>query len=239
MSKFVLVQGAWHGSWCWNRVRRALQALGHDVFTPTLTGLAERSHLLSREVNLQTHIDDVANLIRWQELSNVILCGHSSGGCVISGVADLLPDRIAALVFLDAFILKGGQCLCDTIPPEARDGQLALAQQFGEGWRVPPIPAEVFNVNAKDRAWVDSQCTPQPLAVFQQPIHLRGGFAEIEDISFIRASGWANSPFLPFYEQAKANGWKTREMACGHDVMLDQPEALAQELLSIASLGGH
>lgn len=134
------MQGAWHGSWCWNRVRRALQALGHDVFTPTLTGLAERHHLLSREVNLQTHIDDVANLIRWEELSGVVLCGHSYGGCVISGVADLIPDRIGALVYLDAFVLKDGQSLHDTLPPEVRDGQLAATQRVSApptSWRKP------------------------------------------------------------------------------------------------------
>src|SRR5580704_13879861 len=95
MSTFVLVHGAWHGGWCWKRVRKALQAQGHEVFTPTLTGVAERSHLLSPQVNLETHIDDVANLIQWEELSDVVLCGHSYGGCVISGVADRIPDRMA------------------------------------------------------------------------------------------------------------------------------------------------
>src|SRR5581483_4954661 len=98
MSKFVLVHGAWHGGWCWKRVRNILQAQGHEVFTPTLTGLADRSHLLTPAVNLDTHVDDVANLIRWEELSNVILCGHSYGGAVISGVADRVPEHIAALV---------------------------------------------------------------------------------------------------------------------------------------------
>ena len=98
MSTYVLVHGAWHGAWCWKRVRKALQAAGHDVFTPTLTGVGERSHLNSAQVNLGTHIADVVNLIRWEELTDVVLCGHSYGGCVVSGVADRLPDRIRALV---------------------------------------------------------------------------------------------------------------------------------------------
>jgi len=106
MATFVLVHGAWHGSWCWKRVRRALQARGHEVFTPTLTGVGERSHLLSRHVNLDTHIGDVVNLIRWEELSDVVLCGHSYGGCVVSGVADRVPNPIGALVYLDAFLLE-------------------------------------------------------------------------------------------------------------------------------------
>ena len=119
MATFVLVHGAWHGSWCWARVRRALGDQGHQVFTPTLTGVGERSHLLSRDIDLQVHVDDVANLIRWEELDDVILCGHSYGGCVISGVADALPDRIAALVYLDAFLLEEGECLHDLLPGRA------------------------------------------------------------------------------------------------------------------------
>src|SRR3984957_20745503 len=111
MATFVLVHGAWHGSWCWKRVRQALQAAGHNVFTPTLTGVADRSHLLSPDVNLDTHIDDVVNLIRWEELSDVVLCGHSYGGMVITGVADALSDRIRSLVYLDAFVPKDGEAL--------------------------------------------------------------------------------------------------------------------------------
>src|SRR6185437_2887529 len=106
MSTYVLVHGAWHGGWCWKRVRKPLQAQGHEVFTPTLTGIGERSHLLSPQVNLETHIEDVVNLIRWEELSNVVLCGHSYGGAVISGVADRIPERIGALIYLDAFFSK-------------------------------------------------------------------------------------------------------------------------------------
>jgi pimeloyl-ACP methyl ester carboxylesterase len=108
MSTYVLVHGAWHGSWCWKRVRKALQAQGHEVFTPTLTGVAERKHLLSPQINLDTHIDDVVNLIQWEELSDVVLCGHSYGGPVISGVADRIPDRIGALS-LSGYIRFGKQ----------------------------------------------------------------------------------------------------------------------------------
>ncbi len=111
MSTYVLVHGAWHGSWCWKRVRKALQQQGHEVFTPTLTGLGERSHLLSQQINLETHITDVVNLIKWEELSDVILCGHSYGGAVISGAADRITDKISALVYLDAFVLDNGQTL--------------------------------------------------------------------------------------------------------------------------------
>ena len=149
MATFVLVHGGWHGSWCWKRVRKALQARRHDVFTPTLTGVGKRSHLLSPDVNLHTHVTDVVNLIRWEELSGVVLCGHSYGGCVITGVADRLSDRIAALVYLDAFVPEDGQSLFDILPTFYKTSQLEAAQRDGEGWKVPPIPAEVFNVSAE------------------------------------------------------------------------------------------
>jgi pimeloyl-ACP methyl ester carboxylesterase len=238
MATFVLVHGAWHGSWCWARVRQALLDQGHQVFTPTLSGVAERSHALSPDIDLQRHVDDVANLIRWEELDSVILCGHSYGGCVISGVADVLPDRIAALVYLDAFLLEDGECLHDLLPAEQREMQLSLANEFGEGWRVPPIPAEVFNVNARDRDWVDRQCTPQPLATFQQPIRLNGGLSQISRNYFIYASDWEGTPFTASYDRAKARRWATSEIACGHDVMLDRPEALTSGLIEVADVAG-
>ena len=130
MATFVLVHGAWHGSWCWKRVRKALQARGHDVFTPTLTGVGERSHLLFPDVNLDTHITDVVNLIRWEELSGIVLCGHSYGGAVITGVADRSSDRTPPWSTWDAFVPEDGQSLYDILPTfyktsswAARDGK--------------------------------------------------------------------------------------------------------------------
>jgi pimeloyl-ACP methyl ester carboxylesterase len=237
MSVFVLVHGAWHGSWCWKRVRSALQAQGHEVFTPTLTGVGERSHLLSRDVNLETHINDVVNLIRWEELENVVLCGHSYGGAVVSGVADRLPERISALVYLDAFVLENGQSLHDLLPPEQRQMQLDGVAAVGEGWKVPPIPAEVFGVNAKDAVWVNRQCTMQPLGTFQQKLSLTEALDRVRNVSFILAQGFTHSPFPQFFEKAKSRGWNTYTVPCGHDVMLDMPEELTRILLESAALG--
>ena len=234
MATFVLVHGAWHGSWCWKRVRQALQAQGHNVFTPTLTGVGERSHLSSPLVTLDTHIDDVVNLIRWEELSNVVLCGHSYAGCVISGVADRIPERIARLIYLDAFVLEDGESLHAALPPAQRDLQLELTKQYGDGWKVPPIPAEVFGVNATDRDWVDRQCTLQSLATFQQPVRLTRGTAVIPT-TYILATGWTESPFAKFSERARDKGWTMLSVACGHDVMLDLPDELTRILLDAAS----
>ena len=235
MATFVLVHGAWHGSWCWKRIRTALQAHGHDVFTPTLTGGGERAHLLSPQVDLDTHIADVVNLIRWEDLSDVVLCGHSYGGAVIAGAADRVRERIGALVYLDAFVLEHGQSLHDTLPPAQRDRQLELMHQHGEGWKVPPVPAHVFNVNAADREWVNRQCTMQSIATFQQPITLERKGAAVENVTFILASGWDDSPFHVFHEAARARGWKTLAIPCGHDVMLDEPDQLTKALIEIAA----
>ncbi len=220
MGTFVLVHGAWHGSWCWKRVRGALQQQGHQVFTPTLTGVGERSHLLSAGVDLQTHTLDVLNLIEWEDLNDFVLCGHSYGGMVISGVADRIPERVRSLIFLDAFVPEHGESVADFAP--------VSGDQLIDGWKSTPISAEDFGVNLADRAWVDQQCTVQSVACFQQPVQLTGGIARIKHISYMYASGWAGSqsPFRPFYAKARSRGWKTSEIDCGHDVMLDRPDAV-------------
>ncbi len=235
MATYVLVHGAWHGSWCWKRVRKALQAAGHDVFTPTLTGVGERSHLNSAGINLSTHVADVANLMQWEELSDVILCGHSYGGCVISGAADRVPDRIRALVYFDAFVLEDGEALIDLLPAEQVQRMRQGAQSTGDGWKVAPIPAEAFNVNPRDATWVNRQCTPQALAAFEEHIKLTNAFGRIKDVTHILATGYTQgSPFPACHERAKKKGWKTRTMASGHDVMLDLPDELTAFLLEYA-----
>jgi pimeloyl-ACP methyl ester carboxylesterase len=206
-------------------VRSALQQQGHEVFTPTLTGVGERAHLLAKSVNLQTQTFDVVNLIRWEELDDIVLCGHSYGGMVVTGVADRLPGCIRSLVYLDAFVPADGECLAQLAP--------IAADQLVDGWKCKPISAEVFGVNEADREWVDRQCTLQSLACFTQPAQLSGGLAQVNRVTYVYASGWAGgrSPFQPFYDNAKARGWSTRELACGHDVMLDRPADVTRVLI--------
>jgi pimeloyl-ACP methyl ester carboxylesterase len=232
---YVLVHGAWHGSWCWKRVRKSLRDAGHQVFTPTLTGLGERSHLNSAAVGLSTHIADVVNLLRWEDLSDVTLCGHSYGGSVISGVADRIPERIRALVYLDAFVPEDGECLFDLLSPELAQQMRRLAQSAGDGWNVPPIPAERFNINLRDAAWVNAQCTSQSIASFEEHIRLNRASSYTHDVTHILATGWDNSPFRAAHERAKAKGWKTRTVTCGHEVMLDLPGGLTDLLLEFAT----
>ena len=232
---YVLVHGAWHGSWCWRRVRKSLQDAGHQVFTPTLTGLGERSHLNSAAVDLSTHIADVANLLRWEDLSDVILCGHSYGGNVISGVADRTPEQIRTLVYLDAFVPEDGECLFDLLSPEWAQQMRLQAQTAGDGWNVPPIPAERFNVNLRDAAWANAQCTSQSIASFEENIRLNRVPSHTHRLAHILATGWDNSPFRAAHERAKAKGWKTRTVTCGHEVMLDLPGELTDLLLEFVT----
>src|SRR5262249_12805811 len=193
--------------------------------------------LLSRDVNLETHIQDVLNLIRWEELSDIVLCGHSYGGCVISGVADRVPDRIRSLVYLDAFVLEDRENLLQHVPKGQRDQLLEATIKVGGNWKVPPIPAEVFNVNTNDCDWVNRQCTLQPIETFQQQIQLSGAINNIKNVTFILATGFLEgSPFPPFYEKAKARGWKVLTIDCGHDVMLDRPEELTSLLLDAVEI---
>jgi pimeloyl-ACP methyl ester carboxylesterase len=232
---YVLVHGAWHGSWCWKRVRKRLQKAGHQVFTPTLTGLGERSHLNCAAVDLSTHIADVVNLLQWEDLSDVILCGHSYGGNVIAGAVDQVPERIRAMVYLDAFVPEDGECVFDLHSPERARQMRLQAQMAGDGWNVSPIPAERFNVNPRDAAWVNAQCTAQSIASFEEHIRLRRSHDHTHDSTHVLATGWDNSPFRGAHERAKAKRWRTRTVPCGHEVMLDLPDELTDLLLEFAT----
>jgi pimeloyl-ACP methyl ester carboxylesterase len=230
MTDYVLVHGAWHGSWCWTRVRDRLAAGGHRVFTPTLTGVGERSHLLSRDVGLETHVADVANLMLWEDLRDVVLVGHSYGGVVVRHIADRAPDRIRSLVYLDAFVPDDGKACHDYLADSVQDNFRQLAATYGDGWKVPPPPAEFFGVNSEDAAWVTRQCTMHPLSTFDSPAQISGAGDSIASIGYIMASRY-DGPFGQFYAKAGERGWWREELACGHDVMIDMPGELTTLLL--------
>jgi pimeloyl-ACP methyl ester carboxylesterase len=228
MTTFVLVHGAWHGAWCWRRVARRLAGHGHEVFTPTLTGLGERCHLLAAGIGLDTHILDVVNEMKWQGVNDAVLVGHSYGGMVISGVAETMEKSISSFVLLDAFFPESGQALVDLSPPAVREAFLA-AERAGAA-TIPPRSAAMFNVNEKDRTWVDAQCTPQPIKCGLQTVTLRGARDRIAKKAYIRASAYPSEPFDRAFAKARDRGWTTYELACGHDAMLDAPERLAEIL---------
>ena len=222
MATFVLVHGAWHGAWCWRRVARVLTRSSHEVFAPTLTGLAERSHLLSPAIDLDTHILDVVNEMKWQELNDVVLVGHSYGGMVISGVAEKMERAISSVVLVDSFLPETGQAVIDLQPQPVQD-TLRAAEASG-ATTVPPRTAAFFHV--------------KPLNCFLQRLTLTRARERIAKKVYISATGYPSEPFDRAMASARAKGWQVHELACGHDVMLDQPEQLAdilQETLRLRS----
>jgi len=231
---FVLVHGAWHGGWCWRRVADRLRGGGHTVFTPTLTGLGERAHLLRAGIDLKTHIADVVNVIKWEGLDDVVLCGHSYGGFIISGVAEQMAAVLRSIVFLDAFVPRDGESVLDLTGPAVREAA-AAAQQRGE-LGVPPRPAEAFGVNPADRAWVDRLCVPQPIGTFADKIALTGAAGRVARKTYVRAGSYANPGFDRAFASVQADpAWRSYSVACGHDVMVDAPDRLCEILLEAAA----
>ena len=230
---FLLVHGAWHGGWCWRRVADSLTARGHKVFTPTLTGLGARSHLMNDAIDLDTHVADIVNFIKWEGLADVVLCGHSYGGMVISGVAEQVLPAISSIVFLDAFVPDNGEAMVDIAAPAAREGIMAVLRQGGK--TAPARTAAMFNVNEKDRAWVDSLLMPQPIGTMTQGMKLSGARERVPSKAYIRATGYENPVFDRYYAKLKSDpSWRVFEAPCGHDVMVDMPELLAEILERVA-----
>ena len=229
MATFVLVHGGFHGGWCYSRVAGLLRALGHDVFTPTLSGVGERAHLAAQAINLETHVEDVAALFRTEDLTDVILCGHSYGGVVITGVAGQVGERIRTLFYLDASIPDDGQSLFDVIGPEAT---LAILQLAGEtGSMVQPLDASFFHVNADDAAWVDRQCTPHPIGCFVQRLRFTGKEALVPNRTYVLADRFESVTRSIYNRVRELPDWKTATVDCGHDIMIDDPKAVAALLL--------
>jgi len=230
---FVLVHGGWHGGWCWRRVADLLERKGHKVFTPTMTGLGERCHLMDPKINLATHFTDIINVIKWEGLSDIVLVGHSYGGMIISGVAEQTHDAIGSIVFLDAFVPENGDSLAVKASQPVRESIAALTQK-GES-AMKPVPAAVFRVNEKDRGWVDAMCTPHPLGTMTDTIAITGARDRIAKRAYIRAKGYPSVAFDGYQERLKsAAGWRIYEMPCGHDAMVDMPDRLTEILLEVA-----
>jgi pimeloyl-ACP methyl ester carboxylesterase len=228
---FVLVHGAWHGGWCWNRVAERLRALGHDVYTPTLTGLGERAHLLRPDIDLSTHIDDVVGVLDYEDLVDAVLVGHSYGGMVIAGAAERAPLRVGTLVYLDAFFPENGKALLDYVSGETLD---EIVNTKGEGWRLPsPWSAEDFGItNEQDADWVNARLGDQPYKTFTQPLTLTANFDHGIRGAFIQLT---QERFSSHAARARESGFAYFESyGGGHNAMVTQPGALVELLLTIS-----
>ena len=243
MANFVLVHGAWHGAWCWRRVSHALQQLGHGVHAVTLTGLGERAHLRSPAVTLETHIEDVRQLIDAEELSEVVLAVHSYAGMIGTAIADRMSDRLKHLVYVDAVLPKPGESWSST-QSQATQTQRLNAAAASADFSFPPPDPVVFGLHDADHAWVLRRQTPHPGHTYQMPLHFDVQRVAATPRTFISCTAPALATIEPsrlrakdpsFWGGAWAPGCQVLEMTTGHDPMISAPSELTRILLDCAA----
>lgn len=232
MATFVVVHGAWGGAWSWNRfVVPKLRAAGHDVFAPTLTGLGERTHLGHAGVDFETHVQDVVNVLFYEDLRDVILVGHSYGGRVITGVADRAADRLSQLVYLDAFVPTPGNPGGIGIRPEVQ----ARMDAEGDGWRHPPMapppdqPAAITEWATPRRSW-------QPYRTFVDPVRFTNPEPDLpRTYVYCTVGKDPSSPFAQLADRLRTDPqWTFHELATGHNLHYTAPDETVAILLAAA-----
>jgi pimeloyl-ACP methyl ester carboxylesterase len=236
MAVFVLVHGGWGGGWEWRDVADRLRSAGHVVYRVTLTGLGERRHLAAASVDLDTHVDDVLGVLEMEDLTEVNLVGQSYGGAVVTGVADRAPQRVARLIYVDAFVPRDGQSVNDLSPPAFVERLRALATDG-----LVPLPFTDAELGLPDdiRRWYAPKLVPQPLATLDQPLQLTGRAADVPHVYIdcrpddVDENHWV---FSPFAKRARADGWECRSLPVGHDAHVLAPESLAAMLLEVAGI---
>jgi len=233
---YVLVHGAYGGGWIWRDVAEGLRTLGHDVWTPTLTGLGERAHLLSRQVIVSTHIQDVAGLIEAEELRDVILVGHSYGGMVVTGVADRVPDCIRHIVYLDALIPEDGDTAFAILPPGLADSRRTAAREQGRGLALPVPDPDAFPIPdgpAKD--WFMRRLCPHPVGTYDSPVRLTRPAGAGRPVTYVSYTDPPLASIELSRQRARAKaGWRYLELAVPHDVEVPMPEKVVELLAGIS-----
>lgn len=231
---YVLIHGAFHGAWCWKDVAARLRAAGHVVYTPTWTGLGERSHLLHCQPTLETFIEDVAQVIRYEDLQDVVLVGHSFAGSTVSALADRMPERLRHLVYLDALVLQSGESSADRSPARV-EGYRQRALASDQPLSIPPADPAAFGITDPDQsAWVKGKVTPHPLQTYYDKLVLQHPLTNGLPTTYIACSS-------PFFESTaasrafaqQASGWHYLEIPTAHDAMLLLPRELTEMLLAI------
>jgi pimeloyl-ACP methyl ester carboxylesterase len=214
----VIIHGAWVGGWRWRPVADMLIDRGHHVYTPTLTGLGERAHLTSPAVNLSLHALDIANVIKYEQLNNILLVGHSYGGMPVSVAPELVPEStIGSIMYMDAFFPEDGECLNDLVPGEPH------LPSDPKDYLVPPPRRNAVGFNAHmdagARATYEELRTPQSVHCFNEKAKLSGARERIPQKTYVLATGYANDTFTKFAERLrKRQGWRVEEMPYTHDL---------------------
>jgi pimeloyl-ACP methyl ester carboxylesterase len=237
MVVFVLVHGTGHGGWCWRLLVPLLRAAGHDIYTPTLTGLGANSHLLNElnRISLDTHVKDVTNMLFYEDLSDVVLVGHSYGGMVITGVAAKEPQRLAQLVYLDAYLPLEGENEIALWPTDQKEKYFA---DVASGIRFrPPISSSMLGITDPNTSqWVQERLTPHPYSTYEDPPASGSPESAAIPRTYIHCSVGPLSPWMePFAARAHKLKWSVHTMTAGHDVMITQPNELAEILLRTAN----
>ncbi len=242
MATYVLVHGGGHGGWCWQRISPLLRAAGHEVHAPTLTGLGERAHLLDPDVDLDTHVTDVVDVLHYEDLRGVILVGHSYGGMVITGVADRALSRVGHLVYLDAARPRDGESMLDVAP------KALMEEQYRSHGVVDGVdlvlfpgtdPLGFFGVSDPEAmAWMYPRLTPHPWKTFAQPIRV----VNQEAVDRIPRTNINCTLTLRIREEQGGTVERALEadqvweIDTGHDLMITEPQAVADMLLRLASV---
>lgn len=236
---FVLVHGAWHGGWCWSRVAEKLRSAGHVVYTPTCTGLGERSHLLSSDITLQTFVQDIINVLVWEDLHHVVLVGHSFGGLTITGVADAVPERIQKLVYLDAFILESGVSTLDALPPNIIEKLEAGVEKAGGPVPVllPPRLEALGLTEADDIAFEEGRLTPHPYNTYRTVLQLKNPVGNNLPAAYVHCVEPEFMAVRSSFDWVRANtSWQVETLPAGHCALVSHPEQVTQALLALATV---
>lgn len=237
---FVLVHGAWHGGWCWRRVADVLVARGHRVFAPSLTGVGDRAHLFSKDISLQTHVDDILSVVDSEELSDFVLVGHSYAGMVISGVADTLGERVSRYVYLDARVpsdMSPGASFSwsELDSPEKREERLKSVHEQGQGVALPPPPPGAFGVTEpSDVAWLERRLRPMPVGTYIGAFTFKRSGSNGLKRTYIAATRPPYAALVPTHDRMRGdNTWSFTTIEAAHDSMVTAPDELASLLMVV------
>lgn len=232
MTDFLLVHGAWHGEWCWHKIVPKLKTSGHEVYAPSLPGLAERQSEMSPELGLEDHISDIEQLIIDRDLNDLILVVHSYAGMIGRALEDRLGSRLKTIIYIEAVVPKQGQSMFSLIPPDFRSRLEALATSEGRGWMIPPPDAGRFNIESEELSlWITSNMTNQPLKTFQDKLTLSNP-DHIEGLKFfVFANDRTPQPYQTFIEELSSlDDWRVLSMEGGHELMLTNPNGILEVL---------